>query len=128
MMTENTIRSLEPGDPGSFDDWPPGFLDQLREMSHRYGYTKLCPICRGHGGWNVVLNQHPLHGNPDTAHHRHLFAHRRTQCEHCNGWGWLHPDDNCPRHQWEKIGNRGRCLHIYRCTGCGVEREIDASD
>ena len=128
MMMGNTTRSLEPGDPGSFDDWPPVLLDQLREMSHRYGYTKLCHICRGHGGWNIVLNQHPLHDMPNTAHHRHLFAHRRTKCSHCNGWGWLHPDDNCPRHQWEKIGSRGRLLHIYRCTDCGAELEIDTSD
>ncbi len=127
-MTENTTRSLEPNDPGAFDDWGPGSLDELRRMSHRYGYTKLCHICRGHGGWNMALNQSPLKGMPDTAANRHRFAHRRTQCDHCNGWGWLHPDDNCPRHQWQKIGNCGRSLHIHRCTGCGAEREIDTSD
>jgi hypothetical protein len=127
-MMENTTRPLEPGDPGSFDDFPKRLLDDLRRMSHRAGYTKLCHICRGHGGWNVVLNQHPLSVKLDTADHRHLLAHRRTTCSQCNGWGWLHPDDNCPRHQWEKASSRGRCLHIYRCTSCGAQREIDTSD
>jgi len=76
----------------------------------------------------LVLNQNPLHGKPDTTHNRHLFVHLRTQCEHCAGWGWVHPDDNCPRHRWEKYGSRGRCLHLYRCTSCGAEREVDTSD
>jgi len=53
-MMENTARSLEAGDPGSFDDWPPMVLDQLREMSQRNGYTKLCPRCTSCGAEREV--------------------------------------------------------------------------
>jgi hypothetical protein len=122
-------RDLEPGDPGAFDDWPQGAIDGLLKLSHRNGYTKLCPICRGHGGWNLQLAATPLpRGCADTAANRHMLAHRRAKCDHCNGWGWVHPSDHCPRHEFVVARSLGRSLTLYQCAHCGIEREIDTSD
>ena len=128
-MTGDTPSQLKPADPGAIDDWPQLVLDQLRDSSHRHGYTKLCPLCGGHGGWNLQLNAHPLPPScGDTLHNRHLFVHSRAQCSHCAGWGWVHPNDNCPAHDFVKIRSKARCLHIYRCNRCGTERVVDSSD
>lgn len=126
-MTSPT-KYLSVKDKGAFRDWPRGEMKKLREMSHASGYTKLCPVCKGHGGWNLQLNAYPLHLHKDTARNRHFFSHFRAHCMHCNGWGWTSPAETCPGHQWVPVRKTGNCLTVHRCTVCGKEWEIDSSD
>lgn len=106
---------------------PDAFVDHvLREPSG--DLTKLCPTCKGYGGWNLRLNAYPLHDREDTAENRHKFSHFRASCSHCNGWGYVHQTENCPGHEWKHVRNTGNCLNLYRCTVCGKEWEIDSSD
>lgn len=115
---------LTPESPEAFVDFP--MADA--EFAAKYNLTKICPRCKGHGGWNLKLNSYPLHDKPDTAENRHRYSHFRASCSHCNGWGYVREDENCPGHEWKHVRNVGRCLNLYRCEKCGKEREVDSSD
>ena len=106
---------------------PDAFVDWVHKEP-AYGCTKECPRCKGFGGWNLLLNSYPLHGKEDTPENRHLFSHFRAMCSHCNGWGYVSPDETCPGHEWVWEANTGRCLNLYRCTVCGKKSEVDSGD
>lgn len=94
----------------------------------RYGMTVECPRCKGHGGWNLQLNAYPLHQYADTAYNRNRYSHFRATCSHCNGWGYISPEEKCPGHEWELVRNFGHCQHEYKCSVCGAIQHTDSSD
>lgn len=120
-------KFLEPTHADAFVDWQPE-TDSVRAMRVEHGLTKECPRCKGHGGWNLALNQYPLpQGKENTAANRHTFVHFRASCSHCNGWRYVRETENCPGHEWQHVRNTGNCLNLYRCAVCGKEWEIDSS-
>lgn len=54
---------------------------------------KMCPVCEGHGGWNLEIFAYYKsmlrNGMEDNSENRHRNAHFRCVCSHCNGWGKL---------------------------------------
>jgi len=107
--------------PDAFVDWP--------TMIPQHGMTRVCPKCKGHGGWNLRMHAYPLPaGVADTPQTRHSYAHFRQSCGHCNGWGYVSPDETCTGHEWENPVSMGRCLTRYTCSKCGQVREFDSSD
>lgn len=116
-------KYLQPGkDADAFVDYP------FMKPAPQYSLTKMCPVCFGHGGWNLTLNVYPLHDKPDTAENRHKFSHFRAHCSHCNGWGYVREDEMCTGHEWVFVRNTGNCLNLHKCKHCGKEWEIDSSD
>ena len=122
---------LEHDHPDAFLDYPETRSDNVLRMAKEIGLTKECPICKGHGGWNLRLNAYPLHDREDTPENRHKFSHFKSSCGQCNGWGYVDPnslDAICPEHEWVHLGSTGRCLHLYECKHCGKQHEVDSSD
>lgn len=123
---------------------PPELLFQdfpLKEKCEWYpDYSELCPLCKGHGGWNLKLNSYPLRDLEDTPDNRHKYSHFRGHCSQCNGWGWVKEgslDATCI-HDYNEISydecrklnvyHAGRCWHVYKCSKCGETRGYDSSD
>ena len=100
--------SLKPGEPGSFLDWV------IKEPTTTW--TKLCPQCQGHGGWNLKVD---AYGSG---------KHFQTTCDVCCGWGWISPKRECVQHTWEFVKNLGRCYNRYKCTKCGAIDDVDSGD
>ena len=120
MMT----KYLEPGiDPEEllFKDYPP------KDRPKNYELGDPCPRCKRHGGWNLKLNAYPLHDYPDTPENRHAYAHLRSSCSACWGWGYLQPGQTCA-HSWKDSKTVGKCLHEWVCEKCGQTITIDSSD
>lgn len=86
-----------------------------------------CPLCFGHGGWNLELNAYNLHDKENTAENRHRYAHFRASCSQCNGYGWVSPLNTKCIHSWERTIKTGNCLHIFKCSKCNASQEIDSS-
>lgn len=125
-------KYLNPGDPGSFDDWKKKEIDPYYG---KIGYTQECPRCRGHGGWNLLVNAYPLHSYENTSENRHMFSHFRALCEICSGYGYVNPNQNnlnpeCVQdgHKWSLVENLGRCYNRYKCLTCGITQDVDSSD
>lgn len=115
------MKYIEPTDPEAFVDHP--------KQTVLYEHLSVeCPQCKGHGGWNLKLNEYPLHGKDDTPENRHFFSHFRASCSHCNGYGYVSPEDADHVHNWVFVKNTGRCLNLHECTVCGKQWEIDSSD
>lgn len=107
----------------AFTDFPP--ID--KEYCQKLGLLHECPKCKGHGGWNLLLNAYPLHHHPNTQENRHKFSNFRARCDHCAGWGFTkNPSDHI--HTWVKDKVIGRCLTQHRCTQCDMIWTIDSSD
>ena len=94
---------ITPDQPLAFVDFPPL---PGKPPEHLQDHTERCPVCRGHGGWNLRLaEQLPTviaGGIPfvNTPENRHRYAHQRSVCGACWGYGWLVPG-SCP-HDWER--------------------------
>jgi len=78
-----------------------------------------CPLCHGHGRWNLLLNEY----GPG--------KHFQQACQ-CNGWGWVEagsPDATCI-HDMKEIApdQPWRCWHTYKCQKCGHTVSHDSSD
>lgn len=116
-------KYLDHTDPDAFLDWPAPKTES--DLIKDY---KLCPVCQGHGGWNLSLNAYPLHGRESTPENRHRYSHFRCCCSHCNGWGGVHKSVSCVGHEWKHIATTGRCLNLYECVHCGKIQEVDSSD
>lgn len=115
-------KYLTPESPDAFVDFP--VLDPV-PLAY---LTKICPVCHGHGGWNLRVNSYTLPiGTADTPENRHKYVHFRAHCTHCNGWGYVREDETCTGHEWRHVRNTGNCLNLYRCDKCGKEWEIDSS-
>lgn len=120
---------LKPNDRDAFVDWP---KIKFTDFIEKYPYSWVekyveCPLCFGHGGWNLKINAYPLHEKENTPENRHYFSHFRCCCSQCNGYGYVSPDQTNHIHKWirkEKIAN---CLHIYECEICKITQEIDSS-
>lgn len=107
---------------------PNAFLD-FAKCEPGHGLTKECPRCKGYGGWNLRINAYRLPpGVADTAANRHQHVHFRCVCNHCNGNGYVLPDNTCPGHKWKFTKNLGRSYNEYACTICGAKTDIDSGD
>lgn len=109
--------------PDAFLDWPEPSTNSDSEI-----YTKPCPLCKAHGGWNLKLNAYSLHGLENTSENRHKYSHFRACCSHCSGYGFVRKDETCNGHEWSHDANLGRCYNRYVCIHCGIKTEIDSSD
>lgn len=119
---------LKPTDPDAFVDFLLPTAEHV-ERAAEYGLTKPCPVCQTYGGWNLELNAYKLREDvADTRLNRHLYSHFRGSCSHCNGWGFVRDDENCPRHEWIRVENVGKCLNQHECAKCGKNRTVDSSD
>ncbi len=76
----------------------------------------ICPVCKGHGHWNLELDAYGK------------GQHFRAACFQCNGWGWVDEKDKDCVHEFKEIALVGRCLHKMQCSKCGQERTVDSSD
>lgn len=99
---------LKPGDPDSFLGY------EIKEQ--RTPEYVLCPVCSGHGGWNLRVHAY----GPD----RHFRAH----CDQCSGYGWTRPENAKCVHEWKFVANLGRCYNQYQCTKCGMKQNVDSGD
>ena len=86
------------------------------EASPKQGRTIECPKCHTHGKWNLKLNSY----GPG--------KHFQQHCTQCDGWGWVRTglDATC-LHDWQYVEKLGNCLHLYRCSKCNKEWEVDSS-
>lgn len=121
-----TEHYLKPTDAGAFQDFPA--VNPNREFALSIGYTQSCPVCQGHGGWNLRLHAYSLHHHPDTPENRHRYSHFRSVCGHCNGLGSVHPSVTCQGHEWRWVKNLGRCYNRYECIHCAAVSDVDSSD
>jgi hypothetical protein len=113
---------IEPTDNDAFVDFP-----EKAAPPEYMGLTVECPQCKGHGGWNLRLNEYRLHGKEDTPENRHLFSHFRAHCTQCQGYGYVTPDNADHIHKWKIVRNTGNCLNLYECEVCGRGWEVDSS-
>lgn len=119
-------------------DHPDAFVDHPTVEEKRAVWDKLmihaplgtCPLCKGHGGWNLALNAYPLRDRENTRENRHKYVHFRASCRQCNGWGFVveQRDLDCIHTREETKHDNVRCLTDYRCTKCGKTEQIDSSD
>jgi hypothetical protein len=116
---------LEPTDVGAFDGIP------LKKPEGQN--TILCPVCQGHGGWNLRLYK--------------IAPHFQAHCVQCHGWGYVPEglDATCV-HEYKEVGFRdrakwekrfpqlkgkwdsGNCIHNNVCEKCGRLYIVDSSD
>ena len=112
---------LTPEDQHAFLDWT--------HLSPVYDRTKECPVCKGFGGWNLRVNAYSMPpGYADTAENRHQQVHFRTMCGHCNGNGYVTPEESCKGHKWSFLKNLGNCYNRYKCVHCVKTEDVDSSD
>lgn len=118
---------LNPSHPDAWVDYPP-----VERKANAYPQdTMECPRCKGHGGWNLRLNAYKLpDGYEDTSENRHKYVHFRSNCNNCNGWGYVNPNsrDATCIHDYKFLRNVGNCLNTYKCGKCGKEVTYDSSD
>ena len=116
-------KYLTPDDPDAFLDYT-----VMARADYQANYS-LCPRCKGHGGWNLKINQYRLPpGVEDTSENRSRYVHFRCSCSHCSGWGYVHPSITCTGHEWVFEKNLGRCYNRYRCSVCNGISDVDSSD
>ena len=113
---------MEATDKDAFLDFP------LKEKSSFLPSDYVsCPVCKGHGGWNLSLNSFPLHGKENTAENRHLYSHFRCSCNQCNSLGWTSKENVCI-HDMIHVAKIGACLNTYECSKCNTTMQVDSSD
>lgn len=112
MKSWKGITYIQPGDPEAWIDWP-----QPRPTAPPFmGESVIkCPICRGRGGWNLLLGAYPLH-KENTSENRHLFSHMKATCHGCAGHGWIRPTSDC-FHEFRYNGVTGKLTH-FSCVSC----------
>jgi hypothetical protein len=93
-----------------------------------HGRQKKCPLCKGHGRWNLELNAYGK------------GVHFQQMCSQCRGFGYVESgslDATCI-HEWKEIGHKeanelgvrtwGMCCHVYLCGKCKKTSVEDSSD
>lgn len=111
------MRYLRPTDPDAFKDWE---VIPIKETVVKN--PVLCPLCLGHGGWNLRLDAYTP--RPGMKNHFTCF------CDSCWGEGYVEKDSlnhKCFPHEWERK-TIGRCLHEWKCQKCGQLHTVDSSD
>lgn len=118
-MTQQQRKYLTPDHPDAFVDFPPP-LEHLHEpyKGKLPEGCVLCPKCKGHGGWNLMLFGYPktpedenrirnylretpigkLRHNMSPEEFRHNYVHFRSSCSQCTGWGYVNKgskDETC---------------------------------
>lgn len=82
-------------------------------------YTEECPVCHGHGRWNLRRDEY----GPG--------KHFQAFCRQCWGWGWVKPglDATCV-HDFKAVApdQPFRCWHTIACTKCGTKRSYSSDD
>jgi hypothetical protein len=112
---------MTPEHPDAFTDMDVHGSPDMR-FTDMPGPWVRCPKCKGHGGWNLLLNQYPS----DIPAHRHF----RAACMQCNGWGWVKQDsvDATCIHDLKEVPTGRMFDHRYVCTkGCGKDFTVDSS-
>lgn len=112
-------RYMDVNHPDAFRDCPLKAQPELDEHDRARGRTArtaICPKCKGHGIWNLILDEY----GPG----RHFQA----GCSNCWGWGWVAPglDAEC-LHAYSISRNVGNCLNVWKCAKCGKEQIVDSS-
>lgn len=100
------------------------FPEKSTQPSHLPN-SQECPVCKGHGGWNLRLNAYPLHGYADTPENRHRYTHFRANCPQCNGYGWT--NDLACLHDFVRVGSIAMFQHKDECRKCGMAVVNDSS-
>jgi hypothetical protein len=113
---KKNITYIQSGDREAWVDYP---AQKAVPPSYLSGYTKRCPTCRGHGGWNLLLSAFPLSGKDNTVENRHLFSHMRATCHACSGHGWIRPDDDRCTHEFRMTGVSNKLTH-FSCVNCSA--------
>jgi len=111
---------MEVSSPDAFKDFPP----KLEKPPH-LPTSEECPVCKGHGGWNLQLNAYSLHSLADTAENRHRYAHFRSSCSQCMGYGWT-TELTCI-HDYQKEEQLEMFQQLYRCSKCDSYQVWDSS-
>jgi hypothetical protein len=125
------VPYLTPEDPDAFLDMEKNGLPGLK-YADMAAYTVECPKCKGHGYWNLRINQYQ-NAEPSKRHFR-------AMCTQCNSWGYVKPGlDTACIHEWKEVSGAraselgvphyGNCYHVYECSkGCGRTMSHDSSD
>ena len=114
--------------PDAFVDFAPPKAPS--DLMLKMGYNKVCPMCKGHGGWNLRLNAYRMpdgyEGNP---YNRNRYCHFRASCGHCSGWGYVSPEEPCEGHEWARVAGASYMgMSKYVCIHCEKEACRDSSD
>lgn len=117
---------LTPDHPDAYVDFP--LKDGESRDKYHPTWTAVCPMCKGHGGWNLKLRSYPLHDKEDTPENRHKYSHFRASCSQCWGWGFVEPgsaDETCI-HDYDQ---KWEAMHDCRwtCKKCGKTFMVDTS-
>ena len=117
---------------------PDAFVDMFKHKP-QHEFKHECPKCKGHGGWNLMLNAYGLPpGYENNITNRHKYSHFRAHCAQCNGWGYTILSETCI-HVFDRelnpdecrmrdISHFGRCWHVVECSKCGKVNAYDSSD
>lgn len=117
------VNYIDVNHPDAFADYP----SPKERPSWAPDYVE-CPLCKGHGGWNLKLNAYPLHTLANTAENRHNFSHFRAHCIQCGGYGWTTTENSKCIHEFALRARVGNCLNLHKCVKCGKEETWDSSD
>lgn len=101
---------------------PDAFLDLSKKEPYLpWNLTLECPTCKGHGQWNLVINEYMRYENPADRHFKQM-------CGTCNGHGYVNPARPVCEHDWSHRVTIGKCLHRVTCIKCNQTVEIDSGD
>lgn len=110
----NGITYIQPGDPEAWVDFP-----EPRKVPPPFMFSDAvqCGMCRGHGGWNLLLSAYPLVGKDNSSENRFLFSHMRATCHACAGHGWVSASRKSCVHEYRWVGVSDRLTH-FSCVHC----------
>lgn len=108
----NGITYVQPGDREAWVDFPEPRKQPPTWMSDAVH----CGICRGYGGWNLLLGAFPLIRD-NTAENRHEYSHMKATCHGCAGHGWVKAADRRCVHEFRWMGVSDRLTH-FSCVHC----------
>lgn len=111
---KGNLKYIQPGDPEAWIDFPPpreSAPPQLGSSAER------CSICRGHGGWNLLLGAFPVTSLENTSEIRHMYSHMKATCQGCSGHGWVRPEGRGCVHEYRWVGVSGKLTH-FTCVHC----------